>query len=236
VSGAAADTHEWVKMSVRQAALGGGGQPDGRAAGINHSIRAQGVGWRVAGCRRWRAAALTLAYSPPACSAFHIAYIRSLTSADIRSNDENSERLSASSSFSACVAAACIALMIMLRRCWWHWPMKTLHLASRCAGERASHAASPIASLPAAIRHRRLGDEPLGRTRGVARVGQQQRLLAEPVQPDRVGRRPARRRPAARAVHLVVRRAPLLEQPPRVREDVLVDRPRDRLGGAAGGE
>ena len=29
--------------------------------------------------------------------------------------------------------------------------MKTLHLASRCAGERASHAASPIASLPAAI-------------------------------------------------------------------------------------
>eukprot|EP00966_Prymnesium_polylepis_P237994 5503951-Prymnesium_polylepis.1 len=27
----------------------------------------------------------------------------------------------------------------MLRRSWRHWPMKTLHLASRCAGERASH-------------------------------------------------------------------------------------------------
>ena len=42
---------------------------------------------------------LPLAYSPPSCSSLNTARMRSLPSTDILSNDENSERLSRSSSF-----------------------------------------------------------------------------------------------------------------------------------------
>ena len=79
-----------------------------------------------------------------------------------------------------------------------------------------------LAELRLARLHRCLSDQPLGSPRGVARVGEQQRLLAQPVQPDRFGRWPARCSPTALTKLRLVRSLPLLEQPASVREDFVI--------------
>eukprot|EP00966_Prymnesium_polylepis_P227132 5255438-Prymnesium_polylepis.2 len=89
-----------------------------------------------------------------------------------------------------------------------------VHLAALAALRLGEGVPSRLADLLLAGRNRRLGDEPLARARRIARS-------------DGLGRRSTRQRPAALAVHLLVLRLPLDQQPPGVREDLPVDRPRD---------
>ena len=78
-----------------------------------------------------------------------------------------------------------------------------------------------------------LRDERLRRSRGVARVGLQQRPLAQAMHADALGVGAASSRPAALAIRGLMAALPAHEQLAQVEEDLLVDLLRDLLRGAA---
>ena len=105
-----------------------------------------------------------------------------------------------------------------------------VHLTARALFIRR-HSLPSVRANPSLTRILRCScDEPLARLGSIARVRHQDGLLAQPVDPEALRIRSTRRRPAARAEHILVDRLPSAQLPPAVLKNLFLECSSNRLG------